>query len=247
VEKLTKYKYIELLFHGGSISEQLTEFSCELGQRCEDMQFSTVMELKIWSDQDHRDIDLDDKELTSILNQIEKGQEKIIDMLGMNQNQLLTNLHELNVKLDNNIYGNGNEKLIAEAVARALHCYSRQKKLTGAGTAAVEKFDWIIARDTVVFGPKIGSGGFSNVYLAKYLNSDVAAKVFDITDPCELDLIMHEAKIWQSLRHDHVVPLLGACMEAGKPFILSQYCRNGTIKSFLKSQDYDPKLCMKFM
>ena len=245
VDKLTKYKYLELLFHGGSISEQLTEFSCELRERCDDLQFSTVMELKLWTEQDRKDIASDDRELKAILDQIEKGQDKILDMLNMNQNQVLSNLHELHAKIEGNIYSGGHERLIAEAVARALHCYSRKKRLSQ--VTPTKEFDWIIERDTVVFGAKIGSGGFSNVFAAKYLNSEVAAKVFEISDPGELEVIMHEAKIWQSLRHDSVVPLLGVCLDTSRPFIISQFCKNGTIKGFLKKNDHDPGLCFKFM
>jgi serine/threonine protein kinase len=132
-------------------------------------------------------------------------------------------------------------------MARALHCYSKQKKLFPKQLPEAVEYDWIIAKETVVLGQKIGQGGFSNVYLAKYLNSDVAAKVFEASDISDLDIIIHEAKIWQSLRHDHIVPLIGVCLNPNQPFILSQYCKNGTVKSYLKNQDFEPTLCIKFM
>jgi len=50
-------------------------------------------------------------------------------------------------------------------------------------------------------------------------------------------LFRHETSIWASLKHPHVLELLGASSATGEPpwFFVSPYMKNGTLVTFLKA------------
>ena len=49
----------------------------------------------------------------------------------------------------------------------------------------------------------------------------------------------------RDLRHDNLVPFLGACVDAGNVCILSPYCSRGSLEDVLANEDY--KLDMMFV
>ena len=67
------------------------------------------------------------------------------------------------------------------------------------------------------------------------LSPRARAQILAPTTPQKL--FRHEISIWASLKHTHVLELLGASSATGDPpwFFVSPYMKNGTIVSFLKS------------
>lgn len=109
-------------------------------------------------------------------------------------------------------------------------------------------FRWEVDREG-----KIGMGFFSDVYKGKWRDREVAIKVrasrcnrkcfhpeshLQILAPTTpRNLFRREISIWASLKHTHVLELLGASSATGDPpwFFVSPYMKNGTVVSYLKA------------
>ncbi|KAK9816226.1 hypothetical protein WJX74_006734 [Apatococcus lobatus] len=102
---------------------------------------------------------------------------------------------------------------------------------------------------------QIGEGSFGKVYLAKWRETTVAAKVllggttnstdeeFPNRDSPLLDGLTKEAGMMASLRHPNVVMYLGVCMEP--PCVITEYCARGSLNDVLKRARYVPALAMQ--
>ncbi|KAJ8525056.1 hypothetical protein ON010_g16059 [Phytophthora cinnamomi] len=119
--------------------------------------------------------------------------------------------------------------------------------------------EWFIPRfELFVDGWRyLGRGGFGCVYRAKWLGSDVVAKLLGAESEAEgqsslsalLDtrsvmdspergdaviMFRREVDIWFGFNHPHVIRLFGAC-HVGTPFFACEYATNGTLVEYLKT------------
>ncbi|KAI9207416.1 kinase-like domain-containing protein [Polychytrium aggregatum] len=84
----------------------------------------------------------------------------------------------------------------------------------------------------------IAGGGFGDVFRATYLGADVAVKQLRCTcTRAELAEFRREINIWHRLHHPHILPLLGACDTESKPFMVSPFMPNGTLKGYVSVAD----------
>ncbi|KAG1704875.1 hypothetical protein DVH05_004904 [Phytophthora capsici] len=87
----------------------------------------------------------------------------------------------------------------------------------------------------------LGSGAFGSVHESTWLDSPVVIKRVLRSStrgakntPSDGEAIFkHEADIWSSLTHPHVIALFGAC-HVGQPFFVCEYAAKGTLTDFLK-------------
>lgn len=105
----------------------------------------------------------------------------------------------------------------------------------------------------------LGSGGFGSVFRAKWLDSEVVAKLLgsetgkssqsnssllsDLSSSQSLiesadreeaiATFRHEVEIWFGFNHPHIIRLFGAC-HVSTPFFVCEYATNGTLVSYLK-------------
>ncbi|KAF8584749.1 hypothetical protein K439DRAFT_1653139 [Ramaria rubella] len=100
---------------------------------------------------------------------------------------------------------------------------------------------WTITRWEVDREGKIGVGFFSDVYKGVWRGRQVAIKILAPTAPRKV--FRHETAIWASLKHMHVLELLGASSATGDPpwFFVSPYMKNGTLVSFLQAETVDKR------
>ncbi|KAI9193347.1 uncharacterized protein BJ171DRAFT_528945 [Polychytrium aggregatum] len=98
---------------------------------------------------------------------------------------------------------------------------------------------WRIPRSAIGKFPlhPFASGGFGQVYKTSYYGSDVAVK--QILVHCgekEIGDFRREIGIWHRLGHPHVLPLSGACDTAEKPFMVSPFMPNGTLRHYVSGR-----------
>ncbi|KAG2393789.1 hypothetical protein C9374_003553 [Naegleria lovaniensis] len=89
---------------------------------------------------------------------------------------------------------------------------------------------FIIPIEKLTVVKKIGEGGNGVIYLAKWLNLDVAIKSLKTSDDQEFE---KEALILSNLRHPNVVPFYGLCITEHSRYIVTQYLAKGSLDKVL--------------
>eukprot|EP00887_Chlorella_sp_A99_P003665 scaffold7.g3665.t1 len=113
---------------------------------------------------------------------------------------------------------------------------------------------WRIDYRELAVKRKIGEGSFGRVYLARWQETDVAAKVLlntskDLLDGEDVERalaesrlvlqgLQDEAGLMAALRHPNVVQFLGYC--AFPPCMVLEYCSRGSLTEVLKSATQNP-------
>ncbi|KAJ2916117.1 hypothetical protein MD484_g4296, partial [Candolleomyces efflorescens] len=98
-------------------------------------------------------------------------------------------------------------------------------------------------------GPIVGFGGFSTIRKATSASGGVVAiKIIRRADlvrtghaPHERKKLEHEAKVWASLSHEHILPLFSAVHTSYADYFVTLYCPAGSLYDILK-RDGSPAL-----
>ncbi|KAI9202495.1 kinase-like domain-containing protein [Polychytrium aggregatum] len=84
----------------------------------------------------------------------------------------------------------------------------------------------------------IAGGGFGLVYRATYYGSDVAIKQLLCSyEEAAIAEFRREISVWHRLNHPNILPLLGACDTVEKPFMVSPFMKNGTLRNHVSNPD----------
>ncbi|XP_078512121.1 receptor-type tyrosine-protein kinase FLT3 isoform X2 [Lissotriton helveticus] len=103
---------------------------------------------------------------------------------------------------------------------------------------------WEFPRENLEFGKVLGSGAFGKVMEASAygitkpgVSIQVAVKMLkDTSGASEKDALMSELKMMTHIgNHDNIVNLLGACTMSGPVYLIFEYCCNGDLLNYLKS------------
>lgn len=92
---------------------------------------------------------------------------------------------------------------------------------------------WSTDFSTIVFGPRIGAGGFGEVYKCKWDNRMVAVKTLQKIEDDDPQAVMAEfmveMKLMSKLRHNNVVAFLGASIYVPKLAIILEFMPGGSL------------------
>jgi len=108
--------------------------------------------------------------------------------------------------------------------------------LTASTGRRVELQNWMITSYEVEFGAQIGSGGFGQVFMGTWNNTQVAFKVLSTQDGVtpSSTAIRREIETWSKLRHTHILQFLGANEFDNMPFIVMPYLKNGNARDYVR-------------
>lgn len=119
------------------------------------------------------------------------------------------------------------EKEVAAAVAAVDQSLSEQF------FDASWRAKWAIDFLSIVFGPRIGAGGFGEVYKCKWENSMVAVKTLQKIEDDDPQAVMAEfmveMKLMSKLQHPNVVTFLGASINAPKLAVILEFMPGGSL------------------
>nr|AAL39802.1 LD43152p [Drosophila melanogaster] len=88
---------------------------------------------------------------------------------------------------------------------------------------------------------RLGQGGFGDVYRGKWKQLDVAIKVMNYRSPnidqkmVELQQSYNELKYLNSIRHDNILALYGYSIKGGKPCLVYQLMKGGSLEARLRA------------
>ncbi|XP_033166225.1 serine/threonine-protein kinase pelle [Drosophila mauritiana] len=88
---------------------------------------------------------------------------------------------------------------------------------------------------------RLGQGGFGDVYRGKWKQLDVAIKVMNYRSPTidqkrvELQQSYNELKYLNSIRHDNILALYGYSIKGGKPCLVYQLMKGGSLEARLRA------------
>lgn len=92
---------------------------------------------------------------------------------------------------------------------------------------------WAVDFSSIVFGPRIGAGGFGEVYKCKWDNTMVAVKTLQKIEDDDPQAVMAEfmveMKLMSKLRHTNVVSFLGAAVASPRLAIILEFMPGGSL------------------
>lgn len=92
---------------------------------------------------------------------------------------------------------------------------------------------WAIEFRDIIFGPRIGAGGFGEVYKCKYKKDMVAVKTLQKVEDDDPNALMAEfmveMKLMSKLRHPNIVSFLGACIHNPNLAIVLEFMSGGSL------------------
>nr|APP89574.1 mitogen-activated protein kinase kinase kinase 1 [Neoporphyra haitanensis] len=93
--------------------------------------------------------------------------------------------------------------------------------------------EWAMGFSSIVFGPRIGAGGFGEVYKCKWENQMVAVKTLQKVEDDDPQAVMAEfmveMKLMSKLSHPNVVSFLGASIQAPSLAIILEFMPGGSL------------------
>ncbi|KAL8167555.1 hypothetical protein V2J09_009054 [Rumex salicifolius] len=126
-----------------------------------------------------------------------------------------------------------------EAEMFAPHSCKEKEKTTFAGpTVGYQRFAWAdIEAGCSSFSDelKIGMGAYGMVYKCRLHHTTVAAKVLHSKEGSQSKQFQQELEILSSIRHPHILLLLGACPEQG--CLVYEYMENGSLEDMLSCKN----------
>ncbi|CDF40784.1 Serine/threonine protein kinase [Chondrus crispus] len=93
--------------------------------------------------------------------------------------------------------------------------------------------DWAVDFREIVFGPRIGAGGFGEVYKCKYEEKMVAVKTLQKVEDDDPNALMGEfmveMKLMSKLRHSNIAQFKGACIHVPNLAIILEFMPGGSL------------------
>ncbi|KAJ3364509.1 hypothetical protein GGF32_001609 [Allomyces javanicus] len=100
----------------------------------------------------------------------------------------------------------------------------------------------VTAHEFIVDQEPFARGGFAELYRAVWLSRDSEEVVMKRLLPSAVigktmrDDLAKEARAWAAVHHEHVLPLLGVCLTANAPFLITPYMPNGTLVEYAETR-----------
>jgi serine/threonine protein kinase len=99
-----------------------------------------------------------------------------------------------------------------------------------------------IAYERLVYGKKLGAGGFKDCFAGTLDGEPVAIGEFRLQEFTQEDLkeIKHEISVLKQLRHDNIVSFIGISTHAKHLCIVTELCENGDLYDYMRKTPKPP-------
>ncbi|KAJ3219774.1 hypothetical protein HDU67_009586 [Dinochytrium kinnereticum] len=232
VKKQALQKFMQRFVNRQNVEARLLGFHQELASISQDLALAIEIDLKQWREEDREDRASDLAELEITLQHLIDNDYKILNALELKQQEYLEAMEALQKNLAEHVDRSLERNLERLFMEKAL----AQLRRVSQNVPAPVVYDWVITSWEVDIGETIAKGGFGEVARGVWLgHTQVAVKrLFVRLDTNRLkEDFMREVKAWYPLRHPHVLPLLGACATAERPFMVSPFMHSGHALQYL--------------
>ncbi|KAJ3289173.1 hypothetical protein HDU79_004264 [Rhizoclosmatium sp. JEL0117] len=261
IEKLSNAKFMYSYVNKDTINSRIAVLSQTLHSIANDLSLAVQLDQSEWAQEDREDRRLDLEELDHTLQHLVDNDYKILNALELQRVEYLEAIDALQKGLVDHIQkmtaanGASNSDKGKEVgkekdmdrifMERALACLRRST--TTDPTSPTTPPPWTLTSWEIdIHSPPIATGGFAEVLSATWLShTRVAIKRLHLkleTSRLRQDFL-REVNTWHPLRHPHILPLLGACATAERPFMVMPFMERGHALQYLDSvphEDLEP-------
>ncbi|KAI8830376.1 hypothetical protein BJ741DRAFT_619927 [Chytriomyces cf. hyalinus JEL632] len=235
VKKQGSTKFMNSFVNREQIAARISQFNQEMTAVAQDLTLSIEVDSKAWADEDREDRKSDLEELDHTLQHLVDNDYKILNALELKQVEYFEAIEALEKNIAEHIDRSLEQKLDRLFMERALTCLRRASD-SPLSTKPKPPPEWVLTSWEIEIGESISHGGFGEVLKATWLGHTlVAVKRLHMrleTSKLKEDFL-REVKTWYPLRHPHIVPLLGACATAERPFMVSPFMGRGHALQFM--------------
>jgi hypothetical protein len=201
----------------------IDEYHCKVTNL---VQVSALCAVEQWHSRLADARNMDERALNTMLNNLEKDQNRLLEVLNLRGNDTTPIIICIQRRLDDGSDGD-RERQFFRHVLRLLTSFTGQN---------VEIENWMITSYEVELGHRIGVGGFGEVYKAVWANTEVAVKILKSASGItpSSTAIRREIETWSAMRHTHILQFLGANEWDERPFIVMPYLQNGNARDYVR-------------
>ncbi|KAJ3038963.1 Leucine-rich repeat serine/threonine-protein kinase 2, partial [Rhizoclosmatium hyalinum] len=190
----------------------------------QDLTVAIQIENDSWAREDSEDRKFDAEQLEMTLQHLVDNDYKILNALELKQVEYLEACEALQKNIAEHIDRSLEKNLERIFLERALTCLRRASEATHPtlSTKPTPPPPWVLTSWEIEIHDPISRGGFGEVLKATWLGHTlVAVKRLHMRLETQRlrDDFMREVKTWFPLRHPNILPLLGACASAERPFM----------------------------
>lgn len=194
----------------------------------------------------------DDDAFKDLVKNALKNQENTIDEIfkqGLNCEKLIVHLNIQNEQLVETVAAM--QEALSQHLVGDLKRYNTTLELLKVRSSAYQSSKstpvtsfYTINENELDYGDKkipVAAGSFGEIYMAVWDRQLVAVKIAKtkITGSDDIAFLKKEASIWFSFKHPNVVPLWGGNVDAGLPFLVMPFMKNGCLLSYFLQNDSD--------
>ncbi|KAJ3006870.1 UNVERIFIED_CONTAM: hypothetical protein HDU68_003835, partial [Siphonaria sp. JEL0065] len=240
VTKLGGAKFMYNYINKDTATARISIFNQELSSIGQQLSFAIDIDNKSWAAEDREDRKLDLQELDHTLQHLVDNDYKILNALELKHVEYFEAMEALQKNLSDHVDKALERNLDRIFMERALTCLRRASEVSlPPGTNSAKPTtppQWVLTSWEIDIGETVAQGGFAEVLKATWLNhTTVAVKRLHMrleTSRMREDFL-REVKTWFPLRHPHILPLLGACATAERPFMVMPFMPRGHSLQYL--------------
>ncbi|KAJ3068035.1 hypothetical protein HDU98_008792 [Podochytrium sp. JEL0797] len=222
------------------ITARIQELSFEQAMLVTDFSLALQIESTGFAEEDALDRKLDAEELDRTLQHLVDNDYKILNALELKQVEYLEAIDALQKHITDHVdeaLERNIERLFLDKALASLRRATNSNKRPTHGESSPE---WVLTSWEFEMGPLISRGGFGEVLKAKWLGHTVVAvkRLHIRLETAKLkEDFYREVRTWFPLRHPNILPLLGACATAERPFMVSPFMERGHALQYLEFCD----------
>ncbi|KAI8833166.1 hypothetical protein BJ741DRAFT_551463 [Chytriomyces cf. hyalinus JEL632] len=236
--KLEEANFMHNFINKDTITAKVMDLNQSLTNVAQDISLAVQLDTRTWAHEDREDRKQDAEDLDQTLQHLIDNDYKILNALELKQVEYLEAIEALEKTIGDQVDRALEKNLEKQFLKIALTTLRRATpSATPTKSAITKPPEWVLTSWEFELGPVLSRGGFGEVLEALWLgHTRVALKRLHIRLETEKlkESFYREVATWYPLRHPNILPLLGACASAERPFMISPLMQRGHALQYLE-------------